>query len=172
MKKIIFTTIMTVFMCLFGSAQNYIYKGDKQYESTNSWEFKMNGRYWTGNPELTVAKHSNGGYLMISIDVPFKSHHIGGTVIVFLSDGTTVKCTDKGIRDHVDNQSIALYNFTNSEIERLKENRITRVRFSIVGGMEGTETFTADNKKTVFALYGSDAKDYYETNVEITELFE
>jgi hypothetical protein len=40
-------------------------------------------------------------------------------------------------------------------------------------GMEGTQTFTADNKKMTFSLYGSGKeKNYYETDVEITELFE
>lgn len=172
MRNLILTTILTVLTCLTVFGQNYIYKGDNQYESTTSWKFEMNGSYWTGNPEFTVAKHSNGGYLMIAIDVPFKSHYIGATLTVFLSDGSTIKCTDKGIRDHVDNQSIALYNFTKSEIELLKSNRITRVRFSIMGGMEGSQTFTADNKKMTYSFYGSDQKNYYETDIEITELFE
>ena len=185
MKKSIFTTTLVILFCVSAFSQNYIYNGDNQYESTGSWKFEMNGSFWGGDPEFTVAKHSNGGYLMIAKDVPFKSFYIGGTVTVFLSDGSTIKCTDKGIRDHVDNQSIALYNFTKSEIERLKSNRITRVRFGIKGGMEGTESFTADNvyykkvKKTESNLIrGSNLnnyynqKTYYETDVEITKLFE
>lgn len=172
MKNLILTTILAFTTSLTVFGQNYIYKGDNQYEATSSWKFEMNGHYWTGNPEFTVAKHSNGGYLMIAIDVPFKSHYISGTVTVFLRDGSTIKCTDKGIRDHVDKQSIALYNFTKSEIKLLKSNRITRIRFSIMGTMEGAQTFTADNKKMTLGLYGSDQKNYYETDVEITELFE
>ena len=111
MKRAIFTATLVTFFCVSAISQNYIYKGDNQYESTSGWEFKMNGSYWSGNPEFTVAKHSNGGYLMIAINVPFKSHYIGGTVLVFLDDGSTIKCTDKGVRDHVDNQSVALYNY-------------------------------------------------------------
>lgn len=173
MKNLILTTILTVTTCLTVFGQNYIYKGDNQYEATSSWKFELNGHYWTGDPEFTVAKHTNGGYLMISIEVPFKQHYIGGTVTIFLSDGSTIKCTDKGVRDHVDNKSIALYNFTKAEIDLLKQNRITRIRFSIMQGMEGAETFTADNKKMTFSFYGSGKKkDYYETDVEITELFE
>lgn len=173
MKNLILTTILTLTTCLTVFGQNYIYKGDNQYESTSSWKFELNGRYWTGDPEFTVAKHTNGGYLMISIEVPFKQHYIGGTVTIFLSEGSTIKCTDKGIRDHVDNKSIALYNFTKAEIELLKQYRITRIRFSIMGEMEGNQTFTADNKKMTFSYFGSGKeKDYYETNIEISELFE
>lgn len=173
MKNLILTTILTVTTCLTVFAQNYIYRGDKQYEATSSWEFELNGHYWTRNPEFTVAKHPNGGYLMISIEVPFNQHYIGGTVTIFLSDGSTIKCTDKGIRDHVDNKSIALYNFTKTEIDLLKQNRITRIRFSIMGGMEGAQTFTCDNKKRTYSFYGpGKEKDYFETDVEITQLFE
>lgn len=173
MKNLILTTILTFVAGITVFGQNYIYKGDNQYEATNNWTFELNGSYWTGDPEVTVARHTNGGYLMISIAVPFKQNYIGGTVTVFLSDGSTIKCSDKGIRDHVDNKSIALYNFTKSEVDLLKQNRITRIRFSIMGGMDGAETFTADNKKMTFSLYGSgNEKNYYETDVEITELFE
>jgi hypothetical protein len=173
MKSLILTTIVTFVTCLSVVGQNYIYSGDNQYEATDSWTFKLNGQYWTENPEFTVAKHSNGGYLMISIKVPFKSHYIGGAVTIFLSDGSTIKCTDKGIRDHVDNKSIALYIFTKTEIELLKQKRITRIRFSIMCGSEGANTFTCDNVKFTSSFYGSrKEKDYFETDVEIIKLFE
>ena len=168
-------------------SQNYIYIGDDQFKSTNTWEFKMNAKYWTSSPELVVAKKKDGsGYLMISMDVPFKSTYIGGTVFLFLEDGSIIKCTDKGIRDHLDDQSIAIYNFTKGEINSLKTKKIAKIRFSILGGHEGKETFTANNKvkneygfiikETVSKLKGinnnKEEKDYYETNIEITKLFE
>lgn len=167
MKNLILTIVLTFTICIPVFGQNYIYKGDKQFEATESWQFELNGDYWTGNPEFTVAKHTNGGYLMISIPVPFKQHFISGTIIIFLIDGSTIKCTDKGVRDHVDNKSIALYNFTKNEIEMLKQNRITRIRFSV-----GGETFTADNKVSAYyKLLKKKDKNYYETDIEISELF-
>lgn len=169
MKKIILILTLTLIILLKGFSQNYIYRGDNQYKATKSWSFILNGHYWTGNPEFTVAKHSNGGYLMISIEVPFKSDYIGGTVTIFLNDGLTLKCTDKGMRDHVDNKSIALYNFTKTEIERLSQNRITMIRFSILGRSDGAQTFTADNRK--YFNEGIADKEY-ETEVEISNLFE
>ena len=172
MKRTI-STLTILILLLFSmnvAGQNYIYRGDKQFPATNSWSFKLNGNYWTEDPEITVAKTSFGGYLMISIEVPFKQHYIGGTVTIFLTDGTTIKCTDKGIRDHVDNKSIALYNFTKAEIELLKYSRISKIRFSIMGGMEGAQTFTANNEKFSYS-FGSDNKDYHETDVEISTVF-
>lgn len=172
MKGIILTIVFSTscFFSLLG--QNFIYKGDQQYEATRSWRFRMNGEYWTGDPVFTVAKHSNGGYLMISINVPYSSHYIAGTVMVFLNDGSVIKCTDRGIRDHVDNRSIALYNFTSAEVERLKTHRIVRIRFSIQDEVFGLEAFTADNENLILAFPGSQGLNYYETDVEISELFQ
>lgn len=171
MKKILL--LITFLTVSISYSQNYIYKGDNQFQSTDSWTFKMNGRYWTGNPEFTVAKKNNGtGFFMIAINVPSNSDYVGGSVIIFLENGKTIKCFDKGVRDHVDNQSLAIYNFTNKEIELLKNNKITRVRFSIMNRMNGKENYTADNKKPYFNNYlNKDEKEYYETDVEITELF-
>ncbi|MER3317163.1 MAG: hypothetical protein RIB79_02615 [Allomuricauda sp.] len=171
MKKTLFL-ILILLTSFSVFSQNYIFIGDNQFESTNTWKFEMNATYWTGNPELTVAKNDNGsGYLMISIDVPFKSTYIGGTIFLFLEDGSTIKCTDKGVRDHVDDQSIAVYNFTKDEINLLKSKKIGKIRFSILGGHQGKETFTANNKKPLFISFDKKEKEYYETDVEISNLF-
>jgi hypothetical protein len=172
MKKAFFSTIIIFLLCISSvNSQNYIYIGDKQYESTQTWKFEMNTRYWSGNPELTVAKKEDGsGYLMIAIDVPFK-RYIGGTIFLFLEDGSTIKCTDKGVRDHVDRQSIAIYNFTKDEIKSLKSNKITKIRFSIYDGTGEKETFTANNKKPHFFSFDKEEKEYHETDIEISNLF-
>lgn len=168
MKKLLTLIILISLVFTMNVAgQNYIYSDDKQFPATNSWSFKLNATYWSGDPEIRVAKNSSGGYLMISIEVPRKEHYISGSVTVFLADGTAIKCTDKGIRDHVDNKSVALYNFSQAEIELLKSSLISKIRFSIMEGMDGTRAFTANNEKE----YGSGDKKYHETNVEITAIF-
>ena len=170
--KIIIWTVVLLFSISMCFSQNYIYKGDDKFESTNTWEFEMKTTYWSGNPELTVGKKEDGsGYLLISIAVPFKSTYIGETLLVFLEDGTVIKCIDKGIRDHVDDQSMVIYNFTKDEINSLKLKKIAKIRFSILGGYQGKETFTADNKKPFFMSLNKEEKSFYETNTEIAELF-
>tara|TARA_R110002049_G_scaffold52635_1_gene147098 strand:+ start:127 stop:651 length:525 start_codon:yes stop_codon:yes gene_type:complete len=172
MKQRLLSTIFIIFLSLSVQSQNYIYKGDNQYKATDSWAFKLNATYWTGNPEFTIAKNENGtGYLMIAINVPFKSHHVNGTTLIFLNNGSTIKCFDKGVRDHLNKQSLVIYNLTKEEIESLKSSRISSIRFSIKGGIEGEQSFTADNKKPMLRLIGSKEKDYYETDVEISKLF-
>lgn len=177
MKTLISAILFSLMISLTVEAQNYIYKGDRQYPATETWDF---GSY--PGLKAAIAKHSNGGYLMLTQYVPFKSHYIGGTVTVFLSNGALIKCTDKGIKDHVDGNSIALYNFTKSEIEQLKEHRIVRIRYSIITPGFGAENYTADNKKDYLrdSILLSDgtitgnpnSKGYYETDVEVSELYD
>lgn len=166
MKRLLFLTILTIIFSSKIKSQNYIYYGDNRYEATPSWSFPMNSNMVAFFVELTVAKRTNGsGYLMISIGLPYKSDQIAGTVKVFLNDGSIIKCTDRGIRDHVDGQSISLYNLTTKEIEQLKYSIISKIRFSIKDNF-GYNSYTADNKKISF-----DTNGYYETDNDIIYLF-
>lgn len=156
------------------NAQNYIYKGNEQFEATNTWRFKLNAYYWANsNPEITIAKHENGGYLMLSIEVPFDFDYIKGNLTIILEDGTIINCIDRGVRDYVDQTATNLYNLTMSEIEKMKNFRILKIRFNI-NSQGRNMPYTASNyKENTFRSFGNkDDKDYYETDIEITNLFD
>lgn len=178
MKKQLLFTILSLLLYITANGQNYIYRGENQYESTNTWEFRLNAHYWTSNPEITIAKNKTGGYLMISIAVPFNKDSIKGNLTIILDDGTIIKCIDKGIKDYVDNTSTKLYNLTMAEIEKMKISKINKIRFNIYrdnGIYEKGEylPFTASNtKNNLFVILSKDDKQYYETDVEISNLFE
>lgn len=179
MKKQLLITTLSLLMYFSVNGQNYIYRGDNQYESTNTWSFNLNAHYWTTNPEITIAKHDDGAYFMISIVVPFNSDSIKGNLTIILDDGTIIKCLDKGIKDYVDNTSTKLYNLTMTEIEKMKNSKINKIRFNIYrdnGAYIKGEylPFTASNTKdNLFISNPSDEeKKYYETDIEITNLFE
>lgn len=176
MKTKLMILILGFFFNLEMNAQNYIYRGNKKFEATDSWEFSLNAKYWTGNPEIRIAKNSNGGYLIISINVPFESESISGTLTIILDDGTIIKCIDKGVRDYVDEQSIKLYTLTTSEIEKMKYSKISKIRFNIYSnnGFEKPRNtpYTASNYiYNPYKSFDSQDKDYYETDVEIANLF-
>jgi hypothetical protein len=133
-------------------AQNYIYFGDNQYESTNTWKFNTPmGAGANCYLDATVSKApNNGGYLMLSTsDAHFDFQYIGGQVFVFLEDGSRIVCNDKGIRDRVNDRAISLYYFTAAEIETLKIKNIVRIRFTIMNknvpaGMAGAGNYSVD----------------------------
>ncbi|MFV8464373.1 hypothetical protein [Flavobacterium sp. LB1P62] len=171
--------ILSLSTYLSGSAQNFIYKGSQKYEATNSWKFKLNGDYWKGNPEFTVAKNNSGAYLMATITVPFKTHYIGGILTIFLENGKIIKCIDRKIRDHYDDASRTLYQLTKDEVELLKDSEISTIRFNILtGNSMQNESFTASNLITydgMQEIYNKinkiEPKERYETDIEIKELF-
>lgn len=179
MKKQLLITILSLLLYISVNGQNYIYRGENQYESTNTWEFSLNAHYWTSNPEIIIAKNNTGGFLMISIVVPFNSDSIKGNLTIILDDGTMIKCIDKGMKDYVDNTSTKLYNLTMAEIEKMKISKINKIRFNIYRD-NGNYTkgeylpFTASNIKNnlLISFSSYEEKKYYETDVEITNLFE
>ena len=149
------------------NAQNYIYNGDSKYESTSTWEFALKTSYWINNNiEITIGKTPNGGCLLLSIEVPFKEY-IGGTVTLYLSDGSQIKCVDKKRRSRLNKRSLNLYNFTPSEMERLKLNKIETIVFAIVSEFQETEYYSAENNASRY--YKSKS---FDTVSEIVDLYE
>lgn len=178
MKTRLIITLLGILFHLNINAQNYIYKGDEQFEATDTWSFSLNAHYWTSDPKITIAKHANGGYLMLSIVVPFDFDYIKGNLTIILDDGTMIYCVDRGVRDYVDETSTNLYNLTMGEIERMKISKISKIRFNIFR-YQGSQSkgqnmpYTANNYKETMKFFGrDDEKEYHETDVEITNLFE
>jgi len=171
MKKLILISILTLstHLTVFAQTKNYIYHGAQKYESTQTWKFDINGTAWDSYLEVTIGKDGGKGIIMLQTGVTPDSY-IGGPIYLFLSDGSKITCTDKNIKDNVDNKSVVIYKVTAEEVIRLKENYITSIRFTIQpsshGGFNGNKT--VDNK--VMYSYGS-KKSYYETDVAVTELF-
>jgi len=152
--------------------QNYVYKGNEKFIATPTFNFVLNSDYWGSNLlGVTIAKTLTGGYLMLEKETPFEHNYIGGTVTIFLADGTMITCTDKKMKDHVDDKSITLYLFTEAEMERLKTVNISRIRFSIydqIGDKSEGKNLTADNKK-MFSQYGE--PQTYNTESEVSKLY-
>lgn len=172
MKRTILMMILALStnLTIFAQTKNYIYQGDKQYESTDTWKFDINGTTWVDSDlEVTIGKDGSSGIVMLQTEVTPQSY-IGGPVYLFLSDGSKITCTDKNIKDNVDNKTVVIYKVTAEEVARLKEYYITSIRFTIQPTSHGmfNGNKTAENK--IMFSYGSN-KSYYETNVAVTELF-
>jgi len=165
MKNLIILSILILStqLTVIAQTKSYIYYGDKKYESTYTWKFTTNGIVWGSYLEVTIGKDGVNGIIMLQTAVTPDSY-IGGSVYLFLSDGSKITCTDKNIKDNVDNKSVVIYKLTSEEVTRLKENYITSIRFTIQpsldGGFNGNKT--ADN---------SPYDGYYETDKEVTTLF-
>ena len=170
MKKLVLILFLTIttYMVGFTQTKNYIYHGDNKYEATQSWNFEINGTSWDTYLEITIGKDGNNGIIMLKTGVTPRSY-IGGPIYIFLSDGSKITCTDKNIKDNVDNKSVVIYKLTADEVEKLKANYISSIRFTIQpasdGGFNGNKT--ADNN-THFNYNGN----HYNTDQAVKELFD
>lgn len=169
----IFCLIIALALSTVTYSQNYIYRGEKQFIATQSWGFKLTNYSWTSQElDVTVAKTKTGGYLMLSIEVPFDEESISGSVFMILSNGKTVTLSTRVVSDHVDSKSQVLYSITLTQYQQLKESNISKVRFSIknnkgvIGGVAGS--YTATNKINEYS-FGDEPKNW-ETAKEIKEL--
>lgn len=153
-------------------AQNYIYHGDKHYLATDVWSFQASALPYS--LEVQIGKSPNGGVLKLAYNI--SPGYIGGMVYVFLADGSIIKCSDKGIKDAVDDKSVVLYYFTASEMEKLKLLNILKIRFTIkwpsgfVGSPSGD--YNAENKRRTFSFDKDYSQtDMYQTANEISKLY-
>jgi hypothetical protein len=184
MKKTFLILIFLTSIMSFG--QNIIYKGNKKYIATDIWTFKCENYFWVGDLDVQIAKTNEGGYLKLSIEVPTNSEYIGSSVFIFLEDGAVITCSDKGIKDYLDKQSVVLYILTQSEMEKLKSFEINKIRFKIKTKYskynQDPGSFTAYNQKEVknqilhnlLDKYDNAKKDidYYETSIGVSALYE
>lgn len=54
-----------------------------------------------------------------------------GDIYLYLQNGEVIKCLDRKIKGYTDNISSSIYYLTVSEIEKLKNQNITSITFSI-----------------------------------------
>lgn len=150
------------------------YKDGKQYKATDEWNFICENYALTGTAKIQIGKSEKGGILQISVGTTNPSFYIGGTVYIDLDDNSFIICTDKNVRQPIENGTTAWYMFTPSEMAKLKTTTISGVRFYIKGNTQKFSSqlgnFTAVNKKAYFSI--SEKKpEKFETASEISALY-
>lgn len=167
-KKLLLTFLIGLY-CQLSFGQNYIYRGTTKYESTPSYDFECGSCPMGGGTlKVSIAKTDAGGLLLLATSTPFSQEQIAGTVLVYLADGTIITCTDKGIRDRLDGNSMALYAFTTAEMEQLMSSNVYKIRFSIRNYMmRSSENLSAVNEED----YSYDHKPKYDVDQDVAGLY-
>lgn len=124
--------------------------------ATESWTFTSITYTYSGNLEVQIGNNGKGGTLLIQVKSTNPTFYIGGTVYLFLEDGNVITCTDKNVRSISDQMIQSYYLLTPTEINLLKKNKLTDVRFKVYGTAtqfsSPTGYFTAFNKIKTFGL--------------------
>jgi hypothetical protein len=157
--------------------QNYIYKGRTKYKSTPEYHLSSSTGIGGQSLDVSIAKTPTGGIILLSTFTSFAEERIVGKIMLYLADGSTIVCTDKGIKDRVDDYSKALYYLTASEIKMLKQTNISKIRFSISQpgySSPHSESFTASNANDKYMPEFPTVADKYLYNIpeDISALYE
>lgn len=167
--------LLIIFFSLFStgafSQEKMTLSDQKTIPATATWTFMSDTYNYSGSLEVKIGNNGNGGTLLLQIKSSEPTFYIGGTVYLFLEDGNVITCTDKNVRSISEKMIQSYYIITPTEINLLKKNKLTDVRFKI----EGTTTqfssptgfFTAHNKIRTFGL----PFKTYDTVTEIKQLF-
>lgn len=79
---------------------------------------------------ISIAKNGEAGFFVVSTEV-MTTVRIKGNLLIYLDNGELITCIDKGKFDLVDDIATTVYYLTSSEVNKLKENNIQKVRFSL-----------------------------------------
>ncbi|MGG7035575.1 MAG: hypothetical protein ACI7YS_10340 [Flavobacterium sp.] len=154
MKYNLLLTLTLFGFTLLNAQEKITLKDGKQYPASPVFEFFCNDYIYDNLLEIQFAKTEKGGIMKLAIDVSNNQLFIGGRVYILLSNGSFIYCSDKGNREYQNNQSIAYYNLSLSEMSLIKKFNIEDIRFRIMGTTSKFSSdigyFTATNKKQLF----------------------
>lgn len=163
--------ILTLFSTSVFSQEMMTLTDQKNIPSTSIWSFRSDSYSYSGYAELQVGNNGKGGTVLIQIETSDPTFYIGGTVYLFLEDGNVITCTDKNVRSISGKKVQSYYIITPTEVNLLKRNKLTDVRFRVNGNAtqfsSPTGFFTASNKIRTFGL----PDKTYDTQTEINQLF-
>jgi hypothetical protein len=141
-------------------AQNTFFIGKQKFPATEKISFKMNAAGHYGF-DCIIAKRQEGGLIALSTE-SMTGVLIRGTAYLYLDEGTIITLIDRKIYDYVDNTATTVYYLTESEIQTLRSENISKIRFSLKCGqcsMSSEEgSFSAVNEQLSMDLLGSESK--------------
>ena len=135
--KALFSIIFLVLNFTCCAQNHYVYKGSQRYRATSPWDFKVEN--FPEGLTVQIAKTAQGGLCMLSAHTGFRGTIITGTLVIYLEDGSVIKCLDRKVKDMTNGNSRAIYYLTSNEIQMLTSSRINQLRFAI-GSVNGFST--------------------------------
>ena len=172
----IFSMVFTLFLSLISFSQNIVYIGTKAYPATETRSFLKKGQYasysYNSTLEVTFAKRVNGGCIMLSTGGVFsEDQSIGGTILIYLSNGETLSLSTRLHKDFADEKTTVVYALSSIQIQKLKLYDISKIRYYIIsfGGKSG---YTAENRYNKSYKPGVYDQGVYRTSEDVASLFD
>ena len=157
MKKLLF---LLLFIPLISFGQDYLsFIGDKSYPSTEGFKFKNNASDVLLSFVKTEINRSSpsGTAVYLSTFYLFDPAKIKKQLTLFLDNGDVINSYNAIKTDYVDQNCIALYPLTESDVSALKEHNLIRIRYTITrtystGDSEDINRFASNDENISEAL--------------------
>lgn len=137
-------------------SQNLFFIGDKSYKITEFQDLTTKGESsFSGFSELKVAIGKDGekGLIILSKSDRLLNTKIGGEMIIYLDDGTLIRCIDRGVNDKVNSVITSVYFLTPTEVNKLKGVNINTIRYSLIAP-GNNEARAAENVRKRLSFLG------------------
>ena len=134
-----------LFLILTIQGQNLFLFGDKSFPCTETYTLQSNSA--SNNLNIVFAKDGIAALMGVSLEITTMPSSIVN-MIIYLNDGTVIKCEDRGNYDYVDDIVSTLCNLTDEQLSKLKNSNINTIRYTLKSRMfEGSATdYSASNK--------------------------
>jgi TonB family protein len=169
MKKTLILLYATLFLTLTLKGQSLFFFGENSYPCTEV--IPLQGNSDSNDLNVLFAKDGITALMGVSMEITTLPSSIGN-IIIYLDDGTVIKCEDGGNNDYVDNITSTLYDLTNEQLSKLKTSNINTIRYTLKSRIfEGSGTdYSASNKgrstKTDFPALLTDFFKNFESTVD------
>lgn len=121
------------FIIVDSNAQNLFFIGENSYPSSEKFNI-ISSTDGSANNEKRVsgffAKNGENGFLILSPENDSQMMIKGG-IIIYLEDGSMIKCVDRGMYDRVNKKSTTIFKLENSELKELMKSEIHSIRYSL-----------------------------------------
>ena len=128
MKKIIVVLII-LFTSGTVKSQNLFFLGDNSYTCSDPIVLQPNSE--NGDTlNVVLAKKGTSFYIGVST-ISNTGVIFSDKLVIYLSDGTTIICVDRGINENVDRTTKALFSLTNDELNTFKNSDIHTIKYTL-----------------------------------------
>lgn len=176
MKRTLLTLTVVLILTLTVQGQNLFLFGDNSYPCTETYTLQSNSE--SNNLNIVFAKGGTIALLGVSLEITSMPYSIGN-IIIYLNDGTVIKCEDRGNNDYVNDIISTLCSLTEEQLSKLKNSNINTIRYTLKSRIfEGSEKdYSASNKGKqtvdfpgiVSAFYSNFNSSYVESEVTATD---
>ena len=129
MKKILIVLTATLLFTLTVNGQNLFFIGENSYPCTETMTLKSNSDD-DDDLNILLAKDGNTGLFAVIAESYFGAI-FSKEIIIYLQDGTVIKCNNRVTYDYVDSKAKAVYSLKGDQLNNMRNSNIHTVRYTL-----------------------------------------